>query len=54
MTDKDFEVKEPFPSPTSDGTFKGAYAFLAHHEAYTIGQIAYARRIFGMEAMKYN
>ena len=54
MTDADFNAPEPFPHPMSDGTLKGVFGFFAHHEAYTLGQIGYIRRIFGMEAMKYN
>jgi hypothetical protein len=54
MKDADFNATAPFPHPMSDGTYKGLFGFFAHHEAYTIGQISYARRIHGMEAMKYN
>ena len=54
MKESDFNAPEAFPTPTSDGTYKGLIGFFAHHEAYTIGQIAYARRIHGMEAMQYN
>jgi len=54
MSDEDFNAAPPFPLPMGDGTLKGFVGFLSHHEAYTIGQIAYARRIFGMESMKYN
>jgi hypothetical protein len=54
MSDADFSAPAPFPHPMSDGTLKGLFGFFSHHEAYTVGQISYARRIFGMEAMKYN
>ena len=54
MSDADLAAPAPFDVPTGDGTVKGVFAFLAHHEAYTIGQIAYVRRIVGLEAMKYN
>lgn len=43
----------PFRTPTDDGTLKGFLAFVAHHEAYTIGQIGYVRRMVGLAGMAY-
>lgn len=53
MSDPELNTPAPFPTPAGDGTIKGTIGFFAHHEAYTIGQLGYARRIAGMEAMKY-
>lgn len=53
LTEADLDRKPPFPTPTDDGTLRGFLAFMAHHEAYTIGQIGYVRRLVGLEAMKY-
>jgi hypothetical protein len=53
MSDAQLNAPAPFPTPGGDGTLKGTFGFFAHHEAYTIGQLGYARRIAGMEAMKY-
>jgi DinB superfamily len=53
MSDAELNAAAPFPTPAGDGTLKGTFGFFAHHEAYSIGQLGYARRIAGMEAMKY-
>ena len=37
-----------------DDTLAGLWAFLNHHQAYTIGQIGILRRGLGKEAMKYS
>lgn len=54
MTPADWDAKANFAFPISDGTLKSSINFFAHHEAYTIGQIGYIRRIVGLEGMKYN
>lgn len=41
------------PFPTDDRSVRGAIAFLAQHESYHVGQIAFIRRCLGLEAMKY-
>ena len=41
-----------FPLPAFK-TVGGLWAFINHHQAYTIGQIGILRRFFGKEAMKY-
>ncbi len=43
------EVIHPF-----DNTLSGLWAFINHHQAYTIGQIGILRRGLGKEALKYN
>ena len=35
-------------------TLEGLWAFINHHQAYTIGQIGILRRALGKEAMKYS
>lgn len=37
-----------------DPTILGGVAFLAQHESYHVGQIAYLRRLVGLEAMSYD
>jgi uncharacterized damage-inducible protein DinB len=39
--------------PISDKSLVGTVAFLAHHEAYHIGQLALLRRVVGSPAMSY-
>ena len=43
----------PLKSPIGDFTFGGTIAFLAQHESYDIGQIAFLKKYFTKEAMKY-
>lgn len=54
MGDEEWNAPSKFKFPIADETLKGVVAFMAHHEAYTLGQMAYIRRLSGMEAMKYN
>jgi hypothetical protein len=39
--------------PGVPATVLGGIAFLVHHEAYHIGQLAYLRKLFGRAAMSY-
>ncbi len=39
--------------PGGDGSRLGAFAFLVHHEAFHLGQIALLRRQLGLPAMAY-
>lgn len=39
------------PSPSFDGTVGGMISFLAMHEAYHVGQVAYARRLLGKDGV---
>lgn len=43
----------PTEFPLEDPTLAGALAFLAHHEAYHIGQLALLRKEWGLGAMGY-
>jgi hypothetical protein len=45
------EVKHPIAP--YDNTLGGLWAFINHHQAYTIGQIGILRRGLGKDAMKY-
>jgi hypothetical protein len=44
----------PLKSPIGDFTNGGTIAFLAQHESYDIGQIAYLKKYLTKEAMSYN
>ncbi len=44
----------PLKSPIGDFTFGGTVAFLAHHESYDIGQIAFLKKYLTKEAMSYS
>lgn len=46
-------TEAPFPVPTGK-TLGDMAAFLAHHEAYHIGQIGILRRVFEKDAMSYS
>jgi hypothetical protein len=41
------------PIAPYDNTLAGLWAFINHHQAYTIGQIGILRRGLGKDAMKY-
>jgi hypothetical protein len=43
----------PLKSPIGDFSFAGTVTFLAQHESYDIGQIAFLKKYFTKEAMKY-
>jgi hypothetical protein len=43
----------PFKNPIGDSTIGGTIIFLAQHESYDIGQMAYLKKYFTKEAMKY-
>jgi hypothetical protein len=46
------DIKHPITP--FDNTLGGLWAFINHHQAYTIGQIGILRRGLGKEAMKYS
>jgi len=52
LTDKILNSPMEFPLPAFR-THEGLWAFINHHQAYTIGQIGILRRGLGKEAMKY-
>jgi hypothetical protein len=52
LSDEELNTPFEFPLP-SFRTQEGFWAFINHHQAYTIGQIGILRRALGKEAMKY-
>jgi hypothetical protein len=44
----------PLKSPIGDFSFGGTVTFLAQHESYDIGQIAFLKKYLTKEAMSYN
>ena len=53
VTEEHLAADCPLKSPIGDFTFGGTVTFLAQHESYDIGQIAYLKKYFTKEAMKY-
>jgi uncharacterized damage-inducible protein DinB len=47
-------IQIPHPIMPFDNTLAGLWAFINHHQAYTIGQIGILRRGCGKAAMKYS
>jgi len=47
-------IAVPHPIAPFDNTLAGLWAFINHHQAYTIGQIGILRRGLGKEPMKYS
>src|SRR5258705_5693246 len=54
VTEEHLAADCPLKSPIGDFTFGGTVTFLAQHESYDIGQIAYLKKYFTKEAMSYN
>jgi len=50
----DTVINIPHPIFPFDNTLAGLWAFINHHQAYTIGQIGILRRGLGKDAMKYS
>ena len=48
------EIPVKHPIAPFDNTLAGLWAFINHHQAYTIGQIGILRRGLGKEAMAYS
>ncbi len=46
-------AKAPFTPPIGDDTIYGGVTFLAQHESYDIGQMAFLKKYFSKEAMRY-
>jgi len=53
LSDADLARAIPQSFPVPGGTLRAALSFLAQHESYHVGQIAFLRRQFGFPAMKY-
>ncbi len=54
ITEEHLAADCPLKSPIGDFTFGGTVTFLAQHESYDIGQIAFLKKYFTKEAMSYN
>ena len=54
VTEEHLAADSPLKSPIGDFSFGGTVTFLAQHESYDIGQIAYLKKYFTKEAMSYN
>lgn len=53
LTPGDLETMATQRFPIDDPTTGGALAFVLHHEAYHLGQLALLRRAAGLPAMRY-
>jgi hypothetical protein len=53
VTEEHLAADCPLKSPIGDFSFGGTIAFLTQHESYDIGQIAFLKKYFTKEAMKY-
>lgn len=47
LSDERLSAKAPYDFPTRDKSLRGAIAFMAFHEAYHVGQMAYLRKWLG-------
>lgn len=54
VTEEHLAADCPLKSPTGDFSFGGTITFLAQHESYDIGQIAFLKKYYTKEAMTYN
>lgn len=52
-TEERLASKPPLAIPVADQTCAGAVSFLAQHEAYHVGQLAYLRKGLGLGPMSY-
>ena len=51
LTDEQLSAEAPRNFPVPDKTIRGAINFLAYHEAYHVGQLAYIRKWLGKEQL---
>lgn len=51
LTDAELQAPPPRPFPIPDGSMRGTIAFLAYHEGYHIGQMAYVRKWLGFPGL---
>jgi len=54
VTEEHLAADCPLKSPIGDFSFGGTVTFLAQHESYDIGQIAYLKKYHTKAAMSYN
>ncbi len=53
VTEEHLAGDSPIKSPIGDNTVGGTMAFFAEHESYDVGQMAFLKKYFTGEAMKY-
>ena len=51
LTDAELVAPSPRPFPIPDRSMRGAIAFLAYHEGYHLGQMAYFRKWLGFPGL---
>jgi uncharacterized damage-inducible protein DinB len=51
VTDAELNAPSPRPFPIPDKSMRGAIAFLAYHEGYHLGQMAYVRKWLGFPGL---
>jgi len=54
VTATQLEATSPHGFPVPGNTIESAMAFLAQHDSYHLGQIAFLRRQLGLPAMRYD
>jgi hypothetical protein len=54
VTEEFLAGDSPIKSPIGDFTNAGTLAFLAQHESYDVGQLAFLKKYYTTEAMSYN
>jgi len=54
VTEEVIAADAPIKNPTGNFTNGGTIAFLTQHESYDIGQLAFLKKYYTSEAMKYN
>ena len=54
VTEEHLASDAPFKSPIGDPTMGGTIVFLAQHESYDIGQVAFLKKFLTKEAMSYS
>ncbi len=47
LSDEELSAESPHKFPVSDNTIRGAINFMAYHEGYHMGQLAYLRKWLG-------
>ncbi len=53
VSEEQLAADSPLKSPSGDFTMGGTIAFLAQHESFDIGQLAFLKKYHTKEAMKY-
>jgi hypothetical protein len=53
MTEDDLHKESPIQLPLTEKTVLGGLTFFIQHESFHIGQIAFLRKLLGLQAMRY-